>query len=162
VFSGYQWPGAAALYVMADRMLRILTLLAALGMGVSCDTAPKHVPPAFRGEFSFNRPATLAYWDAQSDWPLEVKERLAKMAIPTTLRIEAGRVVITDVASGQSMTQQVGILRASSDTMVLELHSNFAQTNTATTFQFDAGGFWLCEGTLFPNYRERFERVKKP
>jgi hypothetical protein len=147
---------------MGTDMLRILTVLVVLGIAAGCGTAPREIPSGFRGEFSFDKPATVAYWDAQSNWPLEVKERLAKMAIPTMLRIEADRVVITDVASGQSVTQQADILDVGSDMMQLKLHSNFAQTNRTTTFQFDSRGFWLCEGTLFPNYRERFNRVRNP
>lgn len=148
--------------IMVNRMLRVAILIAVIGMAIGCDTTTKEIPVTFRGEFSFNRPATLAYWETRSDWPIEVKERLVKMAIPTLLRIEADQVVITDVASGHSVTQPVAILRAESDTLVMELHSNFAQTNRVTTFQFDSTGFWLGEGTLFPDYRERFERVRNP
>lgn len=135
---------------------------AAFGMCLGCANAPRVIPSGFRGEFSFDRPATVAYWNAQSDWPPEAKQQLATMAIPTLLRIEANRIVITDVASGQSVTQQVVVMNVEADRMQVELHSNFAQTNKTTTFQFDATGFWLCESTLFSNYRERFEKIKNP
>ena len=125
-----------------------------------CSKRPQEIPARFQGEFSFNKSASVAYWDVQSDWPIDVKDKLAKMAIPTTLRIGADTVVITDVASGHSVIQQAKIVSVSPDIMELELHSNFSQTNKVTTFRFDIGGFWLCEGTLFPNYRERFERVR--
>jgi len=131
-------------------------------MGAGCRTAPKGIPSAYRGEFSFDKTATIAYWDAQSHWPLEVKARLVRMAIPTLLRIEADRIVVIDIASGHSVTQQVAGLRVRSDVMQLDLHSNFAQTNKTTTLHYDSRGFWLCEGTLFADYRERFERAGNP
>jgi hypothetical protein len=147
---------------MGNVMRRLCICLAALVIGAGCANQPDAIPARFRGEFAFDTPATIAYWNAQADWPSEVKERLTKMAIPTTLRIEADRVVVTDVATGQSVTQHAAIRRVGSDIMELELHSNFAKTSRPTVFQFDAGGFWLCEGTLFPNYRERFERIRNP
>jgi hypothetical protein len=128
----------------------------------ACFRLPREVPTQFRGEFSFNKSKSVTYWEAQSDWPDELKERLAKMAIPTTLRIEPDRVVVTDAASGRSVTQQARILHADSGKIILELHSNFARSSKATTFLFDTTGFWLCEDSLVSNYRERFEKVEKP
>lgn len=146
---------------MVDRISH-LTLLSVLVMGTGCNPTPKEIPTAFRGEFTFDKSATVTYWNAQTHWPPEVKERLTVMAVPTRLRIDVDRIMVTDIASGRGVTQQVAGLRVGSDVIRLELHSNFAETNKATTLKFDSRGLWLCEGTLFADYQERFERAEIP
>lgn len=131
-------------------------------MILGCSNKPREIPERYRGQFAFDKTASVAYWEAQSDWPQAVNDSLLKMAIPTTLTIEAKRIVVTDVGTGQSREDQTRVRSIRPDSIELDLHSNFAQTNRITTFQFDEDGFWLLEGTLFPNYRERFKRIRNP
>ena len=139
---------------------------ALLSVGVlmifGCSNTSREIPERYRGQFAFDKTASVAYWDSQSEWPQATKDSLLKMAIPTTLIIEARKVVVTDVGTGQRREEQARVRKTGPDSIELDLHSNFARTNRVTTFQFDEDGFWLLEGTLFPNYRERFKRIRNP
>jgi hypothetical protein len=143
---------------------RIRWVLAAIGLIVwattlACSGVRGQIPPRFCGTFAFDNAASIAYWEAQSDWPRATKDSLKKMALPTELRIEPNQVVITDIATGKATTEAARIAQVGADFIELNLRSNFAGTSRVTRFQFDADGFWLLEGTLFPNYRERFKRM---
>jgi hypothetical protein len=140
---------------------RILTAIIGPLLCLGCFKSSQEIPAEFLGEYSFDTASSIAYWNSQSEWPSDVKEKLIKMALPTTFRIEKDKVVITDVASGQSQTQRAKVLKAGPQLLQLELFSNFAGSTRTTTLNFDSEGFWLCEGTLFPNYRERFARSLK-
>jgi len=129
----------------------VLTLL-------GCSIIPREIPPQYRGQFEFDRTASIEYWNAQSAWPQVTKDLLFKAAIPTVLTIEANKVVVTDAGTGERREDQANIKAIGPNFIKLDLYSNFARTNRTTTFQFDSNGFWLCEDTLFPNYRERFKR----
>ncbi len=127
-------------------------------LGLGCRKSPEEIPAEFLGEYSFDTAGSVAYWNSRGEWPSEVKEKLVKMALPTTFQIQKDKVVITDVASGLSETQEVKVRKVGPLLLQLDLFSNFARSTRVTTLEFDAEGFWLCEGTLFPNYRERFVR----
>lgn len=137
---------------------RILTAVIGPLLCFGCFKSSQEIPAEFLGEYSFDTASSVAYWNSQSEWPSDVKEQLVKMSLPTIFRIEKDKVVITDVASGRSQTQRAKVQKVGPLLLRLELFSNFAGSTRATTFEFDAEGFWLCEGTLFHNYRERFVR----
>lgn len=144
-----------------ELMRRILSAIIGPLLCLGCFKSTQQIPAEFLGEYSFDAASSIAYWNSQSEWPSDVKEKLIKMALPTTFRIEKDKVVITDVASGQSQTQRAKVLKADPQILQLELFSNFAGSARTTTLKFDSEGFWLCEGTLFPNYQERFVRGPK-
>ncbi len=147
---------------MSKMNMKTAVLIAAGMAALGCTPDVQTVPAVFRGSFEFNKSVSVAYWQGQSDWPDQVKQQLEKMCLPTTMKIGADHVVLMDLASGNSVTQQVSVLECGTNWMRLLLHSNFTQTNVPTEFRFDGSGFWLCEGTLFPDYRERFERIVAP
>lgn len=145
-----------------DSVLLVVGLLVTVALLLGgCFVSPREIPKQYCGEYAFDKQASIAYWEDQSAWPQATKDLLIKMALPTTLTIEANRVIVTDTATGKTSVQKTRVRQIGSNFIKLELHSNFAKTNKITTFQFDADGFWLIEGTLFPNYRERFKSIQK-
>lgn len=147
---------------LGKMILRTAFLIAIGIVTFGCTPDVQTVPTAFRGSFEFNKSVSVTYWQGQTNWPDQVKQQLEGMCLPTTMKIAADHVVVVDLTSGNSVTQQVSVLESGPNWIRLLLHSNFAQTDVPTEFRFDSSGFWLCERTLFPDYRERFERITAP
>ena len=125
-----------------------------------CSDSERGIPKRFRGTFHFDKEASVAYWEAQKDWPQATKEKLVRMALPTTLELQTKHVIVLDQTTGQKVVRDAEVGETGKNHLSLNLFSNFARAEVSVAFEFDENGFWMLEGTLFPDYRERFERAK--